>query len=182
MRRMAGWSQSDTSATTVSSKPSTLPMERGSHSRSSTARSRALRSSSFTPSIPNRATDVRCHCRLPYTPPYILPNTAPSRNTTLITTHQPLTSSALLMRLLHRKLMLRTRNVSHCTKVLLLLRMTADKGGSHNKAYAPLPTQPNEYTHLLISGDLELRTNTNLCTILAQHGKLEVKLRIKPLA
>lgn len=161
MRRMAGWSQSETSATTVSSKPSTLPMERESHSRSSTARSRALRSSSLTLSITNRATDVRCHCRFPYTQPYILTSTTPSRNTTL-TTHQPLASISLLLRRLHRKRMLRTRNVSHCTKILLLLRMTAVKGGSHNKAYAPLLTRKKDFPPPMISGDLELRTNTKI--------------------
>lgn len=51
----------------------------------------------------------------------------------------------------------------HYRKIQLLqLRMTADKGGSHNKAYAHLQTQQIVYLYLKTSADLQLIKNTKL--------------------
>lgn len=88
--------------------------------------------------------------------------TAPSKNTTLITTHQQ-TDTILLFLYLNSvdNPLFKGYLVFHYRKIQLLqLRMTADKGGSHNKAYARLQTQQDDYLHLLISTDFEPKNNT----------------------
>lgn len=51
----------------------------------------------------------------------------------------------------------------HYRKIQLLqASMTADKGGSHNKAYARLQTQQNDYILLNVSTDFKPNMNIKL--------------------